>query len=473
MLPSQRTLVLERFFDESGGTQLVIHAPWGSRINRAWGLALRKRFCRQFNFELQAAATEDAIVLSLSTSHSFPLEEVAHYLHSNTAEHVLVQALLDAPLFPARWRWNAVTALALPRFTGGKKTPPPLQRMKSEDLLAAVFPDQVACLENIVGEREVPDHPLVNQTLHDCLREAMDIDGLLAILRGLEAGDIAIVARDLTAPSPLACRSAERRAVRLPRRRAAGGTPHPGGADTRRWSDADSADDLGRLDPAAIDAVREEAWPQVRDADEMHEALSLLGFVTLDEVAANPGWHDWLQALAEAKRATRLTLPIPEEATVGAASAAIPARPASTATGIAAEAAPTRGPARGVWTAAETLPMWQALHPAAPMQPPISAPAEYAAQAWTREDALRELVRHRLGGLGPVTAAALAASLAWTRAMSTRPAAAAVRRLRHAGALQRGRRSPPNGANAICWRASIATPSAGCAARSNRSAGAS
>ena len=177
VLPTQRTLVLERFFDESGGTQLVLHTPWGSRINRAWGLALRKRFCRQFNFELQAAATEDAIVLSLSTSHSFPLEEVAHYLHSNTAEHVLIQALLDAPLFPARWRWNAVTALALPRFTGGKKTPPPLQRMKSEDLLAAVFPDQVACLENIVGEREVPDHPLVSQTLDDCLHEAMDTEG--------------------------------------------------------------------------------------------------------------------------------------------------------------------------------------------------------------------------------------------------------------------------------------------------------
>jgi ATP-dependent helicase Lhr and Lhr-like helicase len=382
VLPSQHTLVLERFFDESGGTQLVIHTPWGSRINRAWGLALRKRFCRQFNFELQAAATEDAIVLSLSTSHSFPLEEVAHYLHSNTAEHVLIQALLDAPLFPARWRWNAVTALALPRFTGGKKTPPPLQRMKSEDLLAAVFPDQVACLENIVGEREVPDHPLVNQTMHDCLREAMDVDGLLQILRKLEGGEIAIVARDLTTPSPLAAEVLNAAPYAflddapLEERRTQA-------VQTRRWSGADSADDLGRLDPDAIAAVREEAWPQVRDADEMHEALTLLGFVTAAEVDANIGWSERLQALIKAHRATQL-LPLTQ-----------PASPAS----------------QIVWTSAEKLPLWQALHPATPMQPPIAAPAEYAAQTWTREDALLELVRHRLGGLGPVTVAALAQSM--------------------------------------------------------------
>jgi len=374
VLPTQHTLVLERFFDESGGTQLVIHTPWGSRINRAWGLALRKRFCRQFNFELQAAATEDAIVLSLSTSHSFPLEEVAHYLHSNTAEHVLIQALLDAPLFPARWRWNAVTALALPRFTGGKKTPPPLQRMKSEDLLAAVFPDQVACLENIVGEREVPDHPLVNQTMHDCLREAMDVDGLLQILRRLESGEISVVARDLTAPSPLAAEVLNAAPYAflddapLEERRTQA-------VQTRRWNDSDSADDLGRLDPEAIAAVRDEAWPQVRDADEMHEALGLLGFVTADEVAANRGWSERLQVLARNSRATLLAIE------------------------------------RQIWTSAEKLPLWQILHPSASMQPAISAPAEYTAQVWTREDALLELVRHRLGGLGPVTMAALAHSL--------------------------------------------------------------
>lgn len=371
-LPTQHTLVLERFFDESGGTQLVVHTPWGSRINRAWGLALRKRFCRQFNFELQAAATEDAIVLSLSTSHSFPLIEVASYLHSNTAEHVLIQALLDAPLFPARWRWNAVTALALPRFTGGKKTPPPLQRMKSEDLLAAVFPDQVACLENIVGERSVPDHPLVNQTMHDCLREAMDIDGLLSILRQLESGDITVVARDLTAPSPFAAEVLNAAPYAflddapLEERRTQA-------VQTRRWGGGDSADDLGRLDADAIAAVRDEAWPRVRDADEMHEALTVLGFVTVAEADNNLGWNERLQTLAKASRATR-TL--------------------------------------DVWTCAENLPMWQAIHAAAPMQPAIIAPAMYASHAWSREDAVLELVRRRLCGLGPVTVAALAQSLA-------------------------------------------------------------
>ncbi len=407
VLPSQHTLVLERFFDESGGTQLVIHTPWGSRINRAWGLALRKRFCRQFNFELQAAATEDAIVLSLSTSHSFPLEEVAHYLHSNTAEHVLVQALLDAPLFPARWRWNAVTALALPRFTGGKKTPPPLQRMKSEDLLAAVFPDQVACLENIVGEREVPDHPLVNQTMHDCLREAMDVDGLLAILRSIESGDIAIAARDLTAPSPLAAEVLNAAPYAflddapLEERRTQA-------VQNRRWN-ADDADDLGRLDPEAIAAVREEAWPQVRDADEMHEALTLLGFVSADEVAANAGWSERLQTLAKAKRATRLG---------------------------------------DVWTSAEQLPLWQVVHPAALMQPPIAAPFEYAAQSWTREDALLDLVRHRLGGLGPVTVNGLAQSIG----VDTGEVEQALLRLQSEGYVMQGRFTADAGDTEWCER---------------------
>ncbi|MET0505340.1 MAG: DEAD/DEAH box helicase, partial [Luteibacter sp.] len=262
-LPTHDTLVMERFFDESGGTQLIIHTPFGSRINRAWGLALRKRFCRKFNFELQAAATEDAIVLSLSTSHSFPLDEVARYLHSNSAEHVLIQALLDAPLFGVRWRWNATTALALPRFTGGRKVAPQLQRMKSEDLLATVFPDQVACAENLVGEREVPDHPLVRQTLADCLHEALDSDGLLAILRGLESGTIAMVCRDLATPSPLAAEvlSAAPYAflddAPLEERRTQA-------VQSRRWNDAGTADDLGRLDADAIASVREEAWPEAR-----------------------------------------------------------------------------------------------------------------------------------------------------------------------------------------------------------------
>src|SRR5438876_2292296 len=204
VIPSQKGLVLERFFDESGGMQLVIHSTFGIRVNRAWGLALRKRFCRSFNFELQAAAMDDAIVLSLGTQHSFPLDEVFRYLNSNTVRDLLVQALLDAPMFRIRWRWNATRSLALPRQRGGRKIPAPLQRMESENLLAAVFPDQLACLENIAGDREVPDHPLVQQTIEDCLTEAMDIDGLVALLKQIESGEIECIARDLPEPSPLA-----------------------------------------------------------------------------------------------------------------------------------------------------------------------------------------------------------------------------------------------------------------------------
>ncbi|RUL63413.1 DEAD/DEAH box helicase [Dyella dinghuensis] len=407
VLPTQSTLVLERFFDESGGTQLIIHTPWGSRINRAWGLALRKRFCRQFNFELQAAATENAIVLSLSTSHSFPLEEVARYLHSSSAEHVLIQALLDAPLFPVRWRWNAVTALALPRYAGGKKVPAQLQRMKSEDLLATVFPDQVACLENIVGERQIPDHPLVNQTLHDCLREAMDVDGLLDILKSLESGAITVVARDLTAPSPLASEILNAAPYAflddapLEERRTRA-------VQTRHWNGIEDTDDLAKLDPEAIAAVRAEAWPDVRSADEMHEALNVLGLVTTHEADANTGWIDWLHKLASAHRATRLTLSSPDR------------REAS------------------LWICAEKLPLWQAVHPAVSMQPPIAAPAEFAAQTWSREDALLELMRGRLTGLGPVTVPALASSLG----VETSDVELVLIRLQSEGYVMQGRFTP-------------------------------
>ncbi|SFW68231.1 DEAD/DEAH box helicase [Luteibacter sp. UNCMF366Tsu5.1] len=401
-LPTLDTLVMERFFDESGGTQLIIHTPYGSRINRAWGLALRKRFCRKFNFELQAAATEDAIVLSLSTSHSFPLDEVARYLHSQSAEHVLVQALLDAPLFGVRWRWNATTALALPRFTGGKKVAPQLQRMKSEDLLATVFPDQVACAENLAGEREVPDHPLVKQTLDDCLHEAMDCEGLLAILRGLESGRIRMVARDLATPSPLAAEvlSAAPYAflddAPLEERRTQA-------VQSRRWNDAESADDLGRLDPEAIASVREEAWPEARSADEMHEALVQLGAVTLDEVRDNAGWAALLSALATDARATLL-----------------------------------RAGNTSLWVAAERLPIWRTIHPEATLTPSIAAPAEFEAQAWTPESARVDIVRGRLGGLGPVSAESLAASLG----VASMDVNAALVSLESEGYVMRGPFSP-------------------------------
>jgi ATP-dependent Lhr-like helicase len=422
-MPTQHTLVLERFFDESGGTQLIIHTPYGSRINRAWGLALRKRFCRKFNFELQAAATEDAIILSLSTSHSFPLIEVASYLHSASAEHVLIQALLDAPLFGVRWRWVATTALALPRFVAGKKVPPQLQRMKSEDLLATVFPDQVACAENLVGEREVPDHPLVAQTLHDCLHEAMDIDGWLDVLRAMEAGEVQVVARDLSAPSPFAAEILNARPYAflddapLEERRTQA-------VQTRRYTDAQSADDLGRLDADAIDAVREECWPQVRNADEMHEALMGLGVVTEREVREN-GWADWLQRLVKAHRATKLAPPAPDKP-VGQRNA----------------------DGNGLWVAAERLPQLQAIFADVAMHPPIQAPAEYAAQPWDREDALVELFRSRLTGLGPTPSHVVADDLSLARS----DVDLALLRLQNEGYVMQGRFTPGIGVDEWCER---------------------
>ncbi|MCC4604837.1 DEAD/DEAH box helicase [Xanthomonas campestris] len=373
-MPTRQCLVMERFFDASGGTQLVLHSPYGSRINRAWGLALRKRFCRTFNFELQAAATEDAIVLSLSTSHSFALEEVGRYLHSSSAEHVLIQALLDAPLFGVRWRWNATNAMALPRFTGGSKVAPQLQRMKSEDLLATVFPDQVACAENLVGERAVPDHPLVAQTLEDCLHQAMDSEGWLQVLRGLESGAITLLARDLAAPSPLAAEALNARPYAflddapLEERRTQA-------VQGRRYTPQGS-DDLGQLDPQAIAAVREEAWPQPRDADEMHEALVGLGVLPVEE-ATEAAWQAWLAALVADGRASCLTI----------------------------DAAPA------LWVSAERIAWFMPLYPDAAAQPPLQAPLDCQVADWQRDWAVRELLRGRLSAVGPAQVPALARAL--------------------------------------------------------------
>jgi ATP-dependent helicase Lhr and Lhr-like helicase len=284
VIPSRKKLVMERFFDESGGMQLVIHSPFGIRINRAWGLALRKRFCRSFNFELQAAASDDAIVMSLGTIHSFPLEEVFRYLNSKTVRDLLVQALLDAPMFGIRWRWNASRALALPRQRGGRKIPAPLQRMESENLLSAVFPDQLACLENIVGDRQVPEHPLVQQTIEDCLTEAMDIDGLIDVLRKIETGEVECYARDLPEPSPLAHEILNARPYAflddapLEERRTQA-------VYTRRAGDSGRNGNLGILDAAAIEKVTAEAWPRPMNADELHEALLLAGVITDEELS--------------------------------------------------------------------------------------------------------------------------------------------------------------------------------------------
>ena len=373
-LPTQDTIIFERFFDETGGMQLVIHAPFGSRINRAWGLALRKRFCRSFNFELQAAATEDTIILSLTTVHSFELADVARYLHSNTVRPLLVQALCAAPMFPARWRWSATIALALPRFRGGKKIAPQLARMASEDLLTAVFPDQVACAENLPGELEIPDHPLVRQTLHDCLEEAMDIEGFEQLLRGLESGATRVIARDLTEPSPLALEVLNARPYAflddapLEERRTQA-------VMSRRWLDPESAADIGKLDPDAIQRVRDEAWPDATNADELHDALSWLTFLTDAEIKRQPGWTDLIDTLAKQRRVTGLT---------------------------------TGGTT--LWLTAERLPLFRALFPQAAIQPHVDVPAVYDKQ-WTREDALVEVVRGRLEGVGPITSANIAASV--------------------------------------------------------------
>lgn len=401
-LPSQDTLVMERFFDESGGTQLVIHSPFGSRLNRAWGLALRKRFCRTFNFELQAAASEDAIVLSLSTSHSFELDEVWRYLQSGTAEHLLIQAVLEAPLFGVRWRWSAGIALALPRYSGGRKVAPQIQRMKSEDLIATVFPDQIACVENLGGEREIPDHPLVEQTLDDCLHEAMDSEGWLALLRRIERAEIRLISRDLPAPSPLAAAILNARPYAflddapLEERRTQA-------VLTRRWSEPQNADDLGALDADAIATVRLEAWPSPATADEMHETLMMLAAVSQAEADANPGWQAWLDTLAGSGRATRLQV----------------------------------GTGQFLWLPLEHLTCLQAVYPHAPMTPALASLSGFDAPL-DPDQALVELIRARLSGFGPVRLGEIAGPLSLPPARVER----ALARLEGEGYVLRGQFSP-------------------------------
>ena len=398
-LPTQDAIVLERFFDEAGGMQLVIHSPFGSRLNRAWGLALRKRFCRKFNFELQAAATEDNIVLSLTTAHSFELAEVARYLHSASVRPLLIQAMLDAPMFTTRWRWVAGVALALPRFRGGKKVPPQFMRMQAEDLIAAVFPDQIACAENLVGEREVPDHPLTNQAIADCLNEAMDVRGLERLLTRLETGAIRVVACDLTQPSPLALEALSARPYAflddapLEERRTQA-------VMARRWQDPQSASELGRLDPDAIARVRGEAWPEPTNAEELHDALLWLGCLTDAEMQAVPAWQEWSAALAREKRVTRL----------------------KTAQVV-------------LWVAAERLNQFSAVWPQARRQPDIRPPADLPETEWSQEQALVEILRGRLEGLGPVTQTGLVAPLG----LEPDALASALSALEVEGSVLRGR----------------------------------
>jgi ATP-dependent Lhr-like helicase len=287
-VPTQSTVIAERFFDEGGGMQLVIHAPFGARINKAWGLALRKRFCRSFNFELQAAATDNGLNIALAEQHSFPLADVFYFLNAETVQPVLEQAALASPIFASRWRWDANRALALLRFQGGKKVPPQIQRIRSDDLLASVFPDVAACQENVVGDIQIPDHPLVMEVMKDVLTEAMDIGGLKELLRRLEDGRIRCIAVDTPVPSQFSHEILNANPYAylddapLEERRARA-------VEMRRVLPESVLEEVGRLDPAAIEQVREEAWPDVRDADELHDVLHTLLALPIDSISDHGG----------------------------------------------------------------------------------------------------------------------------------------------------------------------------------------
>lgn len=373
-VPTQQTIVAERFFDESGGMQLVIHAPFGGRVNRAWGLALRKRFCVTFDFELQAAATDEGIVLSLGEKHSFPLDTVFAFLHVQTLRDVLTQAVLQAPMFMTRWRWNASRALALLRFAGGKRVPPQIQRMRAEDLLAAVFPDAIACQDNFQGERtvrQIPDHPLAQETIRDCLTEAMDIDGLATVLNRIESGAIACVAVDTPMPSAF-CHEilnanpyAYLDDAPLEERRARA-------VDMRRTLPAALAGEMGALDQSAIDQVREESWPDVRDAEELHDALLTLGWVPC---ACMPGWDLLVPRLEAAGRIATLW----------------------------------QGDSKRGWLAAEHHQYGDLLFPDGRINPETAPTAPET--SLEREEVLQRVVLGWMESVGPVTAADLAVRL--------------------------------------------------------------
>ena len=421
-VPTRQRIVAERFFDESGGMQLVIHSPYGSRINRAWGMALRKQICRSFDFELQAAATEDGINLSLAPSMSFPLDEVFRYVLSRNAQEVLTQAILQAPIFGIRWRWAASRALALLRFSGGRKVPAPLQRMRSDDLLAAVFPAQVACQDNAPpGDLEVPDHPLVFETMRDCLTEAMDVEGLRRVLEGIERGDVEVFARDTTQPSVFSHQILnampyaflddapleERRSRAVALRRAL----------------PEDARDLASLDADAVVRAAIDAWPVVRDADELHDALLTLGILPQADVGRGPGadeaerWATWLEILVDQGRAVNARY----------------------------------GDGRVAWVAAECVPLVAAAFPDVRFEPaPRQLP--HAEQSPTEDEAELTLVRGRVECSGPFTAAELAGALGMRRGAVD----IALAHLEATGSVLRGRFTPGRDQEEFCDRRILA-----------------
>jgi ATP-dependent Lhr-like helicase len=369
VVPSQKDVVFERFFDESGGMQLVVHAPFGSRINRAWGLALRKRFCVSFDFELQAAANDDAMLLSIGPNNSFPLEAMFGLVKNPWLQEAVEQALLvaNSPVWQARWRWNTTRSLAVLRQRNGKRVPPPLQRMKAADLLAAVFPRLVACQENVVGAIDIPDHPLTRQAMNDCLTEAMDIDGLREVLDRVEAGEIQFHARDTTEPSPFSHEMVNSKPYTylddapLEERRAR--------AVVLRRTLPQNGRDLGILDPDAIELVVEQAQPQPRDPEEVHDAL--LSLVALRPAYA-PDWRAWFEELVGQRRAAIVETPDGE-----------------------------------FWFAAESLPLVEALYPRATIRPEVRLPPELRRET-EEHDARVAIVRGHLEMLGPTTVSELA-----------------------------------------------------------------
>ncbi|MCH2170327.1 DEAD/DEAH box helicase [Myxococcota bacterium] len=393
VLPTQRDLVVERFFDESGGMQLVVHAPFGARVTRALGLAVRKRICRTFDFELQAAANDDGFVLSLGPQHSFSLESFVSMLSSRALPEVLSQAVLDSPMFTARWRWNLSRALVVLRFKGGRRNPPPIQRMESDDLMAAVFPGLAACQENQAGPIEIPDQVIVRQTLHDCLHEAMDVEALGDLLRGIEAGEVRVHLCETTEPSWASHELLNGKPYTflddapLEERRSR--------AVTMRRGLPVAARDLARLDLDAIDRVREEARPAPRDLEELHDVLQGLGVSR-----AWPGWEEGLQQLLAAGRATRV-------ATSGGS----------------------------LWLVAESMPLVAALFPDARFEPELTLPSILTARPVpTADAAATAVIRGWLHVMGPC----LVEDLSRSTALAPSDVEAAVAALELEGFALRG-----------------------------------
>ena len=414
-VPTQSTVIAERFFDESGGMQLVIHAPFGGRINKAWGLALRKRFCRSFNLELQAAATDEGISISLAEQHSFPLADVFRFLHPSSVAGVLEQAVLASPIFTARWRWDASRALILQRFQGGKKVAPQIQRMRADDLLASVFPDAAACPENLDAQPEVPDHPLVNEVIRDALTEAMDVEGLKAVLEKLLGGQIRCVAVDTPVPSQFSHEILNANPFAylddapIEERRARA-------VAMRRMLPESVLSEVGKLDPGAIAEVRSQAWPDVRDANELHDVLQTL--VALPQTERSEAQHDF--PLGAAIRASLEAW-----------------RPFLDSLRAQDRIASASNSGYHYWVAAERVKSFAQLFPAAQFESPA---IDVEPQLPSREDALGALVTGWLEHSGPVTAEQLAGLLGLPRVSID----SAFLQIEASGAVLRGRFTDPS-----------------------------